>query len=118
MKKPVIIAAAVLLALLVAAGIILATDKKDSTPEAGAYQPNVRIMKETTTTSDPLEESYLKQIDELKSQVERLEQEKGQAEFDRTASQAEQDRLQERLADLEAQIAYLRRWSRCYRPDS
>ena len=108
MKKPVIIAAAVLLALLVAAGIILATDKKDSTPEAGASQPNVRIMKETTETSDPVEESYLRQIAELKSQVERLEQEKGEAEFDRAALQAEQDRLQERLADLEAQIAYLR----------
>ncbi len=108
MKKPVIIAAAVLLALLAVAGIILATNKKDSTPEAGASQPNVRIMKETTTTSDPLEESYLRQIDELKSQVERLEQEKGQAEFDRTASQAEQDSLQKQLADLEEQIAYLR----------
>lgn len=108
MKKPVIIAAAVLLALLAAAGIILITDKKDSTPEAGASQPNVRIMKDTTETSDPVEESYLRQIAELKSQVERLEQEKGEAEFDRAALQAEQDRLQKQLADLEGQIVYLR----------
>ncbi len=108
MKKPVIIAAAVLLALLAAAGIILTTAKEDSTPEAGASQPNVRIMKETTETSDPVEESYLRQIAELKSQVERLEQEKGEAEFDRAALQAEQDSLQKRLADLEDQIVYLR----------
>ena len=72
MKKPVIIAAAVLLALLAAAGIILITDKKDSTPDAEASQPNVRIMKDTTETSDPVEESYRRQIAELKSQVERL----------------------------------------------
>lgn len=108
MKKPVIIAAVVLLALLAVAGIILTTAKEDSTPEAGASQPNVRIMKETTETSDPVEESYLRQIAELKSQVERLEQEKGEAEFDRAALQAEQDSLQKRLADLEDQIVYLR----------
>ena len=108
MKKPVIIAATVLLALLAAAGIILITNKKDSTPEAGASQPNVRIMKETTEASDPVEESYLRQIAELKSQVERLEQEKGEAEFDRAALQAEQDSLQKQLADLEDQIVYLR----------
>jgi hypothetical protein len=108
LKKPVIIAAAVLLALLAAAGIILIADKKDSTPDAEASHPNVRIMKDTTETSDPVEESYLRQIAELKSQVERLEQEKGEAEFDRAALQAEQDSLQKRLADLEDQIVYLR----------
>jgi hypothetical protein len=109
LKKPVIIAAAVLLALLAVAGIILATNKKDSTPEAEASQPNVRIMEDTTTiTPDPVEELYLRQIAELQSRIDLLEREKGQAEFDRTASQAEQDRLQKRLADLEAQIAYLR----------
>ena len=103
-----IIAAAVLLALLIAAGILL-TNKKDSNPEAEASQPNVRIMEDTTTiTPDPVEELYLRQIAELQSRIDLLEREKGQAEFDRTASQAEQDRLQKRLADLEAQIAYLR----------
>ena len=107
MKKPVIIAAAVLLALLTAAGILL-TNKKDSAPEAETPQPNVRIMEDTTTiTPDPVEELYLRQIAELQSRIDRLEREKGQVEFDRAALQAEQDKLYKQLADLREQNQYL-----------
>ena len=107
MKKPVIIAAAVLLALLTAAGILLVIDKKDSTPEAEAPQPNVRIMEDSTLAPNPADEAMYKQIADLQAQVEKLEREKGQVEFDRAALQAEQDRLKKQLADLKAQNQYL-----------
>ena len=62
----------------------------------------------TTITSDPVEESYLEKIAELQTLVEKLEREKGQAEFDRAALQAEQDKLKKQLADLREQNQYLR----------
>ena len=110
MKKPVVIAAAVLLALLTAAGILLVTQKKDSSQKPETPQPNVREMVDNTTTitSDPVEESYLEKIAELQTLVEKLEREKGQAEFDRAALQAEQDKLKKQLADLREQNQYLR----------
>ena len=108
MKKPVIIAAAVLLALLIAAGILLVKDKKDSTPEAEASQPNVRIMEDSTLVPNPADEAMYKQIADLQAQVEKLEREKEQAEFDRAALQAEQDKLKKQLADLREQNQYLR----------
>ena len=107
MKKPLVIAAAVLLALLTAAGILLVTNKKDSTTNDELSQPNVRIMDDAVSNPNPADEAMIRQIAELRAQVEKLEQEKGQAEFDRTALQAEQDRLQKRLADLEEQNKYL-----------
>jgi len=108
MKKPVIIAAAVLLALLIAAGIFLVKDKNDSAPSAGEAQPNVRIMEESTPAPDFVDEELQRQIAELRTQVEKLEQEKGQAEFEKAALQAEQDKLKKQLADLEEQNQYLR----------
>ena len=111
MKKPVIIAAAVLLALLTTAGILLVIDKKDSAPPEEAPQPNVRIMEDSTLAPNPADEAMYNQIAELQAQVERLEREKGQAEFDRAALQAEQDRLKKQLADLREQNQYLRNGS-------
>lgn len=108
MKKPVIIAAAVLLALLAATGIILFTNKNDSTPNAEAMQPNVRIMEESTLTPNPADEAMYKQIADLQAQLEKLEQEKGRAEFDKAALKVELDRLKKQLAALEEQNQYLR----------
>lgn len=108
MKKPVIIAAAVLLALLAATGIILFTNKNDSTPNAEAMQPNVRIMEESTLTPNPADEAMYKQIADLQAQLEKLEQEKGRAEFDKAALKVELDRLKKQLATLEEQNQYLR----------
>ena len=108
MKKPVIIAAAVLLALLAATGIILFANKNDSTPNAEAMQPNVRIMEESTLTPNPADEAMYKQIADLQAQLEKLEQEKGRAEFDKAALKVELDRLKKQLAALEEQNQYLR----------
>lgn len=103
-----IIAAAVLLALLAATGIILFTNKNDSTPNAEAMQPNVRIMEESTLTPNPADEAMYKQIADLQAQLEKLEQEKGRAEFDKAALKVELDRLKKQLAALEEQNQYLR----------
>ena len=102
-----IIAAAVLLALLTAAGILL-INKNDSAPTGEPEQPNVRIMEESTLAPNPADEALYNQLAELQALVEKLEREKGQAEFDRAALQAEQDRLKRQLADLKAQNQYLR----------
>ena len=103
-----IIAAAVLLALLAATGIILFANKNDSTPNAEAMQPNVRIMEESTLTPNPADEAMYKQIADLQAQLEKLEQEKGRAEFDKAALKVELDRLKKQLAALEEQNQYLR----------
>jgi len=103
-----VIAAAVLLALLTAAGIILVTNKKDSSPAGGTTPPNVRLMEDNTSANGPANDAMLHQIAELKAMVEQLEKEKGQAEFDRDALKAEQDKLNKRISELETQEKYLR----------
>ena len=108
MKKTLIITAAIVLALLATAGIISFAHKKDSHPKEEAQQPNVRIMEENTQVSNPVEEAMQLQIAELRAQVEKLEQEKGQAEFDRTALKDEQEKLRKQIASLEKQNQYLR----------
>ena len=108
MKKTLIITAAIILALLATAGIISLTQTKDSHPKEEAQQPNVRIMEENTQVSNPVEEAMQLQIAELRAQVEKLEKEKGQAEFDRSALKSEQDKLRKRIATLEDQNQYLR----------
>lgn len=108
MKKPVIIAAAVLLALLAATGIILFTNKNDSTPNAEAMQPNVRIMEESTLTPNPADEAMYKRIADLQAKLEKLEQEKGQTEFEKAALQAKLEKLQKQMAAIEEQNQYLR----------
>ena len=106
MKKTLIITAAIVLALLATAGIISFAQKKDSKEEA--QQPNVRIMEENAQVSNPVEDAMQLQIAELRAQVEKLEKEKGQAEFDRSALKSEQDKLRKRIATLEDQNQYLR----------
>ncbi len=109
------IAAAVLLALLAAAGILIA-NKKDSTPDSGKEQSNVRIIENSTQESNPADEALLDQIAELRAQVEKLEKEKGQEndqkqgepDFDSTAYESELNKLQKRIAELEEQNRYLR----------
>ncbi len=108
MNKTVVIAAAVLLALLTAAGIILVTNKKDSSPAGGTTPPNVRLMEDNISANGPADDAMLHQIAELKAMVEQLEKEKGQAEFDRDALKAEQDKLNKRISELETQEKYLR----------
>ncbi len=103
--KKIVIAAAIVLALLSAAGILIA-NKKDSNPNSDSSQPNVRMMEDNTP--DLADEAMQHQLDELRSQIEKLEREKGEAEFDRTALQAEQENLQRRIAELEEQNRYLR----------
>ena len=107
MKKGVIIAAAVLLALLAAAGIMLGTKNKDSPP--------VRIVEDAqdntgaqTNNNDEIILSQNAQIAELRAQLEDLERKMAQQEFDYTALKAEKDRLEKRDADLEKQNRYLR----------
>ena len=108
MKKPVIIAAAVLLALLAATGIILFANKNDSSPNAEAPQPNVRMMEESTLTPNPADEAMYKRIADLQAQLEKLEREKGESEFENAALKSKQDKLQKQIAALEEQNRYLR----------
>ena len=108
MKKPVIIAAAVLLALLAATGIILFANKNDSSPNAEAPQPNVRMMEESTLTPNPADEAMYKRIADLQAKLEKLEQEKGQTEFEKVALQAKLEKLQKQMAAIEEQNQYLR----------
>ena len=108
MKKPVIIAAAVLLALLAATGIILFANKNDSSPNAEAPQPNVRMMEESTLTPNPADEDMYKRIADLQAKLEKLEQEKGQTEFEKAALQAKLEKLQRQMAAIEEQNQYLR----------
>ena len=108
MKKPVIIAAAVLLALLAATGIILFANKNDSAPNAEAPQPNVRMMEESTLTPNPADEAMYKRIADLQAKLEKLEQEKGQTEFEKAALQAKLEKLQRQMAAIEEQNQYLR----------
>ena len=107
MKKPVVIAAAILLVILLTAAGILLVNKKNSTPGTTEAMPNVRIM-EAAPATDHADDEMLSQLAELRTQVERLEREKGQAEFEKAALQSEQDKLKKRLADLEEQNQYLR----------
>ena len=105
--KKIVIAAAIALALLAAAGVYI-INKKDSNPATGSAPPNVRIMEDNSQTDNPADEALQRQLDELKAQVEELESEKGAAQFDRNALQAEQENLQRRIAELEEQNRYLR----------
>ena len=111
MNKTVVIAAAVLLALLVAAGILIVNNKKTPSVEGHETQPNVRIMEESSQTTNPADEALLNQIAELRVQLEKLEQEKGQQgepSFDSTAYDSELNKLKRRIAELEEQNRYLR----------
>ena len=104
-KKGAIIAAAIVLALVTAAGVVLATRQKEDSP-------SVRIIEDTgdnnTPNNDELLAAQNAQIAELQTQMEHLEQEKGQAEFDLAALKASQDKMQKRIAELEKQNKYLR----------
>ena len=101
------IAAAILLVILLTAAGILLVNKKNSPPGTTEAMPNVRIM-EAAPATDHANDEMLSQLAELRTQVERLEREKGQAEFEKAALQSEQDKLKKRLADLEEQNQYLR----------
>ena len=109
MKKGVIIAAAVLLALLAAAGIMLGTKNKDSPPVriVEDAQDNTNVTSDNSS-NDAIIQSQNAQIAELRSQLEELERKMSQQEFDYTALKAEKDRLEKRGADLENQNRYLR----------
>ena len=102
-----VIAAAILLVILLTAAGILLVNKKNSPPGTTEAMPNVRIM-EAAPATDHANDEMLSQLAELRTQVERLEREKGQAEFEKAALQSEQDKLKKRLADLEEQNQYLR----------
>ena len=85
MKKGIMIAAAVLLALLAAAGIVIGTKQKDDSPP-------VRIIEEpmdnNTNTSNIMNtdgqmiKSQDAQIAELRAQIDELERRMAQQEFD------------------------------------
>lgn len=104
-KKGAIIAAAIVLALITAAGVVLATRQKEDSPP-------VRIIEDTVennaSNNDELLAAQNAQLAEIRAQVEHLEQEKGQAEFDLAALKASQDKMQKRIAELEKQNKYLR----------
>ena len=104
--KKIVIAAAIVLALLTAAGVYI-INNRDSNPNTDSSQPNVRIMEDKSQSDNPADEALQRQLDELRAQMKELEQEKGEAEFDRTALQAEQEKLKRRIAELEEQNRYL-----------
>ena len=118
MKKSVVIATAVLLALLTAAGILLTTSKKDSTSDAESSRPNVRIIGDSAdNTNTAADNSSIKdetilsqnaQIAELRAQLDDLERKMAQQEFDYTALKAEKDKLEKRSETLEKQNQFLR----------
>ena len=108
MKKGVIIAVAIMLALLAAAGVMLSKKQKEDSPPVRIIEDAMDTNTNNVTNADDIILSQNAQIAELRAQVEKLEQEKGQSEFDRTALKAEQDRLQKQLAALEEQNKYLR----------
>lgn len=98
MKTKFLVAAAVILVLLSAAGIISATRHKDS-------NSNVKIME---STAEPSDETLLKEIAELRAQVEQLEKDKAQMDFDYTTLMAERDTLKRQRDDISSQNEYLR----------
>ena len=109
MKKGVIIAAAILLALLASAGIMLATKNNDSPP--------VRVIEENmdntntsgiVSTNDEIIKSQDAQIAELRAQIDELERKMAQQEFDYSALKAEKDKLERRNSDLADQNGWLR----------
>ena len=111
MKKGIIIAAAVLLALLAAAGIVIATKQKDYSPPVRIIEDNMDNNMTTgniTNANDELIKSQDAQIAELRAQLDDLERKMAQRDFDYTAVQAERDELARKSASLEEQNRYLR----------
>ncbi len=98
------IAAAISLALLIAAGILLSLQLKDSNKSSGSLPPNVRLMESADLDDDIL----LQQIEELNAYIDNLKRERAQQEFDYTALQSEKDALERKSAALEEQNRYLR----------
>lgn len=110
LKKGVIIAVAIALALIAAAGVVIATKQKEDSPP-------VRIIEDTmdtnttNTVTNPNDEIILSQnaqIAELRAQLEDLERKMSQQEFDYTALKAEKDKLERRNSDLAGQNSWLR----------
>jgi len=110
LKKGVIIAVAIALALIAAAGVVIATKQKEDSPP-------VRIIEDTmdtnttNTVTNPNDEIILSQnaqIAELRAQLEDLERKMSQQEFDYTALKAEKDKLERRNSDLVEQNSWLR----------
>ena len=102
MKKRVAILAAILLAMLVAVGVVLLHSRNSH--NASGAPPNVRQMENTGTNDEIL----LQQIAQLRAQLDDLERKIAQQEFDYTALQAERDTLQRKSDALEEQNRYLR----------
>ena len=104
MKKGIVIAATVLLALLSALGLLVATRQTDDSPP-------VRIIEDTSMNNN-IENEIIKsqdsQIEELRAQLENLERKMAQQEFDYKALKAEKDRLERQSRDLEEQNSWLR----------
>ena len=110
MKKGVIIAVAVLLALLAAAGVMLTTKQKEDSPPVRTIE-DAMDNNTITTQTNPKDEIILSQnaqIAQLQAQLADLERKMAQKEFDYTALKAEKDKLEKRSADLEGQNRYLR----------
>ena len=110
MKKGVIIAVAVLLALLAAAGVMLTTKQKEDSPPVRTIE-DAMDNNTITTQPNPNDEIILSQnaqIAQLQAQLADLERKMAQKEFDYTALKAEKDKLEKRSADLEGQNRYLR----------
>ncbi|MBR5926896.1 MAG: DUF481 domain-containing protein [Spirochaetia bacterium] len=105
MKKGAIIAVAIMLALIAATGVMLATKNKDSPP--------VRIVENAadnniSNNNNELIISQNAQIAALRAQLEELERKLAQQEFDYSALKAEKDKLEKRNANLENQNSRLR----------
>ena len=110
MKKGVIIAAAIVLALIAATGVVLSKKQKEDSPP-------VRIIEDTmdnntrNTINDANEEIILSQnaqIAELSAQLEELERKMAQQKFDYSALKAEKEKLEQQNSDLAEQNSWLR----------
>lgn len=111
MKKGVVIAVALLLALLAAAGITIATIQKEDSPPVRIIEGT---MDNNTNTSiiaaadNEIIKTQNAQIEEQRAKIEELERRMAQRDFDYSALKAEKDKLERRSRDLEEQNSWLR----------
>lgn len=111
MKKGIMIAAAVLLALLVAAGVVIGTKQKDDSPQVRIIEEPMDNNTNTSNimnTDNQMIKSQEAQMAELRAQLDDLERKMAQQEFDYTALKAEKDRLERQNSDLADQNSWLR----------
>ena len=111
MKKGVIIATAVLLALLAAVGIMISTKQKNDSPQVRIIEDSMDNNANTNNimnTDDEMRKAQDAQMAELRAQLEDLERKMAQQKFDYATLKAEKDRLEQQNSDLADQNSWLK----------